>query len=234
MPAATLEAPPLPAVPTPKIELLETAASAAPANAAVVGMFYPLVLEFRPVIEMNDDQFFTFCQANRDLPMEQDANGKVIIMAPAGGGTGNYNIAVSAQVDRWAYADGTGVAFDSSQGFVLPSGVIRSPDTSWVLKTRLSALTADQKEKFLPVCPDFLLELRSPSDDLAPLKAKMEEYRQNGARLGWLIDTKNQQVFIYREGQTESETLDAPASLSGETVLPSFVMDMARIWTPPF
>ncbi len=225
MPSAVLDAPPttMSAVASaPKPDQAETVSNGA----------WPLALNFRPAINMTDDEFFTFCQINGDLHIERDANGKILFMAPAGGGSSSRNGSLSGQIYIWARADATGKVFDSSGGFILPNSAQRAPDASWVLKTRLEPLSAEQKEKFLPLCPDFVAEIRSPSDALAPLQAKMEEYRQNGARLGWLIDPQNRQVHVYREGQTSVEILDAPVTVSGETVLPGFVLQLADIWNP--
>lgn len=192
-----------------------------------------VVLQLPPSLSMNSEQFFDFCQVNRDLRIERTAKGEIIVMTPAGGETGFRNIRLSSQLDRWAEADGTGVAFDSSTGFTLPSGGDRSPDSAWVLRSRLAALTPEQKEKFLPLCPDFVMELRSPSDRLATVREKMQEFIDNGTRLGFLIDPQLHQVTIYRPGAAP-ELLNAPATVSGDPELPGFTLDMARIWNPGF
>ena len=227
MPAAILDAPPLPRSPAPKD-------STGSFNVSFVDMLsaFPIVMEVRAAIPFSDNDFFHFCQTNRDLTIERDVQGRFIIMPPAGGESSNRNLSVSARLYIWTIADGTGEGFDSSGGFILPNGATRSPDASWVSKTRLANLTPEEKKKFLPLCPDFVIEIRSPSDALATLQDKMEEYRQNGARLGWLLDVQNKQVLIYRNGETEVETLDNPQALSGETVLPGFVLDMTDIWNP--
>ncbi len=193
----------------------------------------PLVLRTRPAFDMTDEQFFAFCRQNRDLRIEQTADGDWIIMAPAGGETGSRNSEIARQLGNWAMQDRTGVAFDSSTGFVLPSGSKRSPDASWVKRVRLSSLTPEQKQKFLPLCPDFALELRSPSDALGPLQDKMAEYRDNGLSLGWLIDTATRTIWVYRPGR-ETQEINAPETVSGSPELPGFVIDLALIWNPGF
>ncbi len=154
----------------------------------------PVILYARPALNLSDAQFFAFCRQNRDLRIEQTAQGDWIIMPPTGFETGSCNNEVSRQLGNWARQDGTGVAVDSSTGFVLPNGAKRSPDASWVWKSRLAALTPEQKQKFLPLCPDFVTELRSPSDSLADTQEKMAEYRENGARLGW---TRRSGAFMF-------------------------------------
>jgi len=188
-----------------------------------------LTLNLNPIIRLTDEQFFQLCQANQDLRFERTATGEIIIMPPAGGETSNRNGRLTQQLFNWADADGTGVAFDSSGGFKLPNGADRSPDAAWVRLERWNALAQEQKERFLPLCPDFVIELLSPSDSLKVAQEKMKEYRENGTRLGWLINRKSKQVEIYRLGQ-EVEVLQAPANLSGETVLPRFVLNLEPIW----
>jgi Uma2 family endonuclease len=175
-----------------------------------------------------DEQFFELCSANRDLRFERSADGELIIMPPTGWGTGNKNAELSADFVIWNRQTRLGKVFDSSTGFKLPNGADRSPDISWVSKDRLEALNPDPA-KFLPLAPDFVVELRSQSDTLKPLQTKMQEYVDNGVRLGWLIDPKNQQVEIYRLGQ-EVEVLESPISLSGEDVLPGFSLDLSHLW----
>jgi Uma2 family endonuclease len=187
-----------------------------------------LTLNLNPVIQLTDEQFFQLCQVNRDLRFERTATGELIVMPPAGGETSNRNGRLNQQLFNWADADGTGIAFDSSGGFKLPNGANRSPDAAWVKLERWNALTQQQKEKFLPVCPDFVIELLSPSDSLKVAQEKMKEYRDNGTRLGWLINRKSKQVEIYRQGE-EVEVLESPVSLSGEDVLPGFVLNLELI-----
>ena len=193
----------------------------------------PLVLRARPALTFSDDEFFEFCRQNRDLRIEQTAGGEWIIMPPTGFETGNRNHEVSRQLGNWARQDDAGIAFDSSTGYILPNGAKRSPDASWVLRSRLAALTPEQKKKFLPLCPDFVIELRSPSDSLTDTQDKMAEYRDNGARLGWLIDAAERQVHIYRPG-AEVEILETPASVSADPELPGFILDLAYVWEPGF
>jgi Uma2 family endonuclease len=188
-----------------------------------------LTLNLNPIIRLTDDQFFQLCQANQELRFERTATGELIIMPPAGGETGNRNGRLTQQLFNWSDADGSGIGFDSSTGFKLPNGADRSPDAAWVKLERWNTLTPEQKEKFPPICPDFVIELLSPSDSLKVVQEKMKEYRENGTRLGWLINRKSKQVEIYRLGQ-EVEVLQAPATLSGEAVLPGFVLNLEPIW----
>ena len=189
----------------------------------------PLVLHLHPVIHLTDDEFFELCQINRDLRIERTATGELLVMPPTGSDTGNRNARLIVQLGIWAERDGTGIYFDSSTGFTLPNGAEISPDAAWVKLERWNALTPEQQKKFAPICPDFVVELRSTSDNLPPLKTKMQEYIDNGALLGFLIDRKNQQVYVYRPG-VAMECLDSPASISGEPVLPGFVLDLSKIW----
>ncbi|MCI0486218.1 MAG: Uma2 family endonuclease [Blastocatellia bacterium] len=192
-----------------------------------------MVINMPPAFDMSDAEFFEFCQINSELRIERTAQGDLIIMPPTGGETGDRNAELTTQLRIWAKQNGTGVSFDSSTGFILPNGATRSPDGSWVKRERLAALTGEQKKKFLPLCPDFVIELRSPSDSLTAAKEKMEEYLANSAQLGWLIDTQNRQVYIYRP-DIEAECLDNPQTLSGESSLPGFSLDLRGIWEPGF
>lgn len=189
-----------------------------------------LTLNLRPTLELTDDQFYDLCQHNRDLRIERTTNGELIIMAPVGGEGGSRSGRVNQQVFNWIDTNVQGIAFDSSTGFKLPNGADRSPDVAWVRRDRWDALTPEQKRKFPPLCPDFVIELRSESDSLQTLQAKMREYIENGALLGWLIDPKSQQVEIYRPEQPV-EVLQKPETLSGETVLPGFVLDLKPIFS---
>ncbi|NEP21962.1 Uma2 family endonuclease [Moorena sp. SIO3I6] len=190
----------------------------------------PIVLKMPPALDMDDDQFFEFCQINRDLRIERTSEGEIIIMPPTGSGTGGRNFSLNGQLWSWVEQDGTGKGFDSSAGFKLPNGAERSPDASWVTLEKWEALTPQQQEKFAPLCPDFVIELRSPSDSVKDLKDKMEEYIDNGAKLGWLIDPNNRRVYIYRPGG-EVEQLDNPATVKGDdSVLPGFVLKLEKIW----
>jgi Uma2 family endonuclease len=189
----------------------------------------PLTVNLPAIAPMTHAQFYEFCLANRDLRIERTANGEVVIMPPAFSDTGNRNIKISQQLANWADQDGTGESFDSSSGFTLPNGATRSPDAAWIQLERWNALTEEQKASFAPICPDFVIELRSSSDTLTSLQAKMTEYIANGARLGWLIDRKNRSVHLYRPNR-EPEILEAPEIMSGDPELPGFVLQMAKIW----
>ena len=189
----------------------------------------PLIVHLQPVLDMTEDQFFEFCQINRDLRIERNAHGELILMPPTGGETGDRNAEIGMQLRLWAKRDGTGTTFDSSGGFVLPNKAVLSPDASWVRKSRLAKLTAEQKRKFLPLCPDFAIELRSPTDRLSVLQDKMQEYLDNGARLGWLIDPEQKRVYIYRP-RAPIEQLDRPKTVSGDPVLAGFVLDLREVW----
>jgi Uma2 family endonuclease len=188
-----------------------------------------LTVNFNSVIKLTDEQFYQLCQDNETLRFERNSKGELIIMPPTGGETSNRNGRLNQQLFNWTDTDGTGIAFDSSGGFKLPNGADRSPDASWVKLECWNALTPEQKTKFAPLCPDFVVELLSPSDSLKDTQEKMKEYRDNGARLGWLINRKSRQVEIYRQGQ-DVEVLESPASLSGENVLPGFVLNLEPIW----
>ncbi|MFB2878566.1 Uma2 family endonuclease [Floridanema aerugineum] len=187
-----------------------------------------LTVNFNSIIKLTDEQFFQLCQDNRDLRFERNANGELIIMPPTGGETGNRNGRLTQQLFNWTDVDGTGIAFDSSTGFKLPNGGDRSPDAAWIPLERWNALTVEQKRRFLPLCPDFVVELLSPSDSLTATQEKMQEYLANGTRLGWLIVRASRRVEIYRQGR-EVEVLESPASLSGEDVLPRFVLNLEPI-----
>ena len=189
----------------------------------------PLILHLAPAIKLTDDQFFEFCQLNRDLRIERTATGELEIMPPTGGETGGRNLKLTQQLANWTDEDGTGIAFDSSTGFKLPSGAERSPDAAWIKLDRWNALTSEQQKKFPPITPDFVVELRSESDTISSLQTKMLEWIHNGVRLGWLIDRKHRRVYINRPG-IDVECLDNPATVSGEPVLPGFVLDMSKIW----
>ncbi|MDB9540321.1 Uma2 family endonuclease [Anabaenopsis sp. FSS-46] len=181
-------------------------------------------------LQVSYEQFVDLALANRDLQLERTATGELIIMPPTGSDTGNKNLDIEGQLWLWNRQNKLGKVFDSSTGFRLPNGANRSPDAAWVDKQRWDALTLEQQETFAPICPDFVLELRSKTDSLEKLQAKMREYIENGAGLGWLIDRKNQRVEIYRRGRNV-EVLDHPVSLSGEDVLPGFVLDLTEVWS---
>jgi Uma2 family endonuclease len=204
-----------------------------PTTTATPGSDLPLVLRLRPVLDLTDDQLADLASLNGDLRLEWTAEGALEIMLPAFSRTGNRNIKLATRVTIWAEQDSTGVAFDSSTGFRLPNSAVRSPDVSWIQRARLAALSAEQREKYIPLCPDFVLELRSSSDRLTTLDAKMREYLANGVRLGWLIDPETRTVRVYRP-DAPVETLTNPADLVGDPVLPGFTLDLRPIWEPDF
>lgn len=189
----------------------------------------PMELKFHPVISINDDQLFEFCQLNRDCRIERKVTGEIIIMPPTGSETDERNFDLIGQLWVWTKQDGTGVGFGSSGGFTLPSGAVRSPDAAWIKKTDWEAISLEKRQKFAPICPEFVIELRSASDSLKVLKNKMEEYIENGTLLGWLIDRVQRKVYIYRPN-TVVEELENPTTLSGEGILPGFVLDLNPIW----
>jgi len=179
--------------------------------------------------QLTDEQFFDFCQQNRDLRMERTADGQIIIMTPTGGITGNRNSEILFHLNLWNKKDQRGYVFDSSTGFTLPDTSVRSPDASWMSKERWEALSIAQQEKFPPLCPDFVIELRSKTDNLVALKNKMTVWIQNGCQLAWLIDPENEQVFIYKPGREEEKEAGFDNTLSGEDVLPGFSFDLQVI-----
>ncbi|MDR9402920.1 MAG: Uma2 family endonuclease [Halothece sp. Uz-M2-17] len=181
-------------------------------------------------LRVSRSDFAVIAAVNRDLRLERTADGTLIVNPPTGSESGRRNLSISAQLWIWAEANDTlGVAFDSSAGFELPNGAIRAPDASWITRDRWDALSQAEKEGYAPLCPDFVIELRSNSDKLATLQDKMREYLANGARLGWLIDPQNQRVEIYRSGQAV-EVLEHPKQLSGEEILPHFTLGLHRVW----
>jgi Uma2 family endonuclease len=190
-----------------------------------------LTLRIRPVIELTDDEFFALCQLNSDLRFERTSQGDIIIMPPTGAATGSRNADITRQLGNWAKQDGTGVVFDSSTGFKLPNGADRSPDAAWIPRAILATLTEEQRQKFAPLCPDFVIELLSPTDALATTQAKMDEYIENGSQLGWLIDPEARQVHVYRPRQAVV-ILEHIVEISADPELPGFVLDLREIWEP--
>lgn len=189
-----------------------------------------ITLDLSPIIQLTDEQYYKLATAHPNLRMERNADGTIEVMPPTGGNTGKRNFKLTAQLGAWVQQNPElGEGFDSSTEFKLPNGANRSPDVAWVSRERWEALTEEERDKFPPLCPDFVVELRSPSDSLKRLEEKMQEYMDNGARLGWLIDPQNQKVKIYRLGQNV-EVLDNPSTLSGEDVLPGFVLDLTQMW----
>jgi Uma2 family endonuclease len=188
-----------------------------------------LTLQLPSVLKLTDEQFEQLAAANRELQLELTARGELIIMPPTGGETGDRNFELAGQLWLWNRQNRLGKAFDSSTGFRLPNGATRSPDVSWVRIERWNALTQEQRKKFLPLCPDFVIELVSETDELEDAQAKMREYLENGLRLGWLINPKLLQVEIYRPNQ-EAEILASPTTVSGDNILPGFVLDLQLIF----
>ena len=197
-------------------------------NNSLLNRMSPLTIKLDP-LTLSDEQFYQLCQNNRDLRFERTCRGDLVIMPPTGGETGNRNLEIAYQLQAWSRSNKLGIAFDSSTGFKLPNGSDKSPDAAWIPLEKWNSLTLKQQQSFLPLCPDFVIELRSKSDDLKSLQEKMEEYLENGNQLGWLINRQDRQVEIYRQGRAV-EVLSNPMMLSGEDILPSFVLDLVTIW----
>ncbi|MBZ8180196.1 Uma2 family endonuclease [Oscillatoria salina] len=188
-----------------------------------------VTIDFNPIIKISDEQFYQLCRANPELKFERNADGEIIIMSPTGGETGNWNAELTIEFGIWNRQTKLGKVFDSSTCFKLPNNANRSPDVAWIKQDRWDALTDSQKEKFPPIAPDFVLELMSPNDILKVTQDKMKEYLKNQVKLGWLLNPKTRKVEIYRLGKAV-EILDDPAEISGENVLPGFVLRLAVIW----
>ncbi|QLE55016.1 Uma2 family endonuclease [Nostoc sp. TCL26-01] len=194
-----------------------------------------VTLSIPPNVGLTDEQFYQICLANDEWRIELTAEGELILMPPTGGESGIRNSDLTTDLNLWNRQTKLGKVFDSSTEFHLPNGAYRSPDVAWVKLERWEALTAEQKRRFPPLCPDFVIELRSESDSLTKLRSKMQEYRDNGARLGWLIDPKTFLVEIYRPGvevEIINFSVDNPPQLSGEDVLPGFILDLSIILNP--
>jgi Uma2 family endonuclease len=191
----------------------------------------PLTVQLEPVLHISDDELLELSRINRDLRLERTARGELVIMAPTGGLAGGRSAELTFQLAAWARRDGTGVAFESSTGFKLPNGAVRSPDAAWVRRERLGQLSAEEKVRFLPLCPDFVVELRSFSDPLLLLQDKLAEYVANGARLGFLVDPDERRIHVYREGGS-IEVLEEPSSVTGDPILKGFRLELAAIWSP--
>ena len=189
----------------------------------------PLVLRLRPVLDLSDGQLLELCALNRELRIERNAQGELLIMPPTGGETGARNSGINGQLWNWAERDRTGVTFDSSTGFRLPNGAMRSPDAAWVKRERLAAIPADEREKFLPLCPEFVIELRSPTDTLRDVQDKMAEWIANGAQLGWLIDPRPRHLYVYRPN-APAERRENLEAISAAPILPGSVLDLWEIW----
>ena len=190
----------------------------------------PVVLRFAPLLSrLSKDDYFRFCQANELWLLELSKEGDLIVWPLQGADISRRNAKLTGLFGEWSEADGTGIGFGSCTGFTLPNGAVRAPDLSWLKKERWQALTKKEREQFAPLCPDFVVELRSYTDPLKWLQAKMEEYLENGALLGWLIDPIKRKVYIYRPHQSV-ECLKNPQELSGENVLPGLMLPVTRLW----
>jgi Uma2 family endonuclease len=189
-----------------------------------------LVLHFSPLLEkLSEEEFFEFCMLNKDLRIELTSAGDLIIMPPTGGKTGIRNFKLIGSFAAWTEKDGTGQGFDSSTLFTLPNGAKRSPDLAWVRNERWNQLSEKEQERFPPLCPDFVVELRSKSDSLRVLQDKMLEYIENGAQLGWLIDPFKKKVYVYRP-QVAVKVFDNPPEVSGDPLLSGFTLDVRSLW----
>ena len=188
-----------------------------------------LTVNLSPIFELTDDAFYQLCQNNPDVKFERTASGELVVMSPVGGEGGKREADLITDLNLWNRQANLGVVFSSSAGFKLPNGADRSPDAAWVKQARWDALTPEQQRRFPPIAPDFVIELRSETDDLETLRTKMREYMDNGVMLGWLINPQDRQVEIYRQEQPV-EVLNAPDCLLGEDVLPGFVLDLSRIF----
>ncbi|MEK6482540.1 Uma2 family endonuclease [Catalinimonas sp. 4WD22] len=183
-------------------------------------------------MQMSDDEFFNFCQANPDLNIERNAKREIIIMSPTNSSTGSVNVKIAYQLEAWNEKHGSGISFDSSTGFTLPDQSVMSPDASWLSLEKWQQLTQVQKEKFAPVCPEFVVELKSKSDRLDDLQAKMESWLQNGAQLAWLIVPEEETVYIYQALQKVRQHQGFQSKLSADPVLPGFQLDLSKLSVP--
>jgi Uma2 family endonuclease len=191
-------------------------------------MMSPLTVKLDS-LQLSDNQFYELCQNNRDLCFERNCQGDLIIMSPTGGETGERNSEINYQLRSWNKRYQLGKVFDSSTGFKLPKGANRSPDSAWILLEKWNHFTLEESQGFVPLCPDFVLELRSKSDNLKSLQDKMQEYLENGSQLGWLINRQDKKVEIYCQGQAV-EILENLTNLSGENILPNFILDLIPVW----
>lgn len=189
----------------------------------------PIVLNLTPFVELSDEQFYQLCQNHRDLKFERTAQGELVIVAPVGGEGGSWEADLIGDLVYWNRQKQLGKVFSSSTCFKLPNGADRSPDAAWIELVRWNQLTLEQQKKFPPICPDFVIELRSESDSLEPLQRKMQEYMSCGAQLGWLINPQQKQVEIYRPQQSK-QVVENPKQLSGEPVLPGFILNFSILW----
>ncbi|MCS6782415.1 MAG: Uma2 family endonuclease [Gloeomargarita sp. SKYG98] len=187
-----------------------------------------LPLRIPPTLRWTESEFGEWVKANPDWRWELTADGQLCVMPPTGGETGNYEAGLMTEIELWNRRSGLGKTFSSSTGFRLPNGAIRSPDVAWIPKEKWDRLTPEQRRGFAPVCPDFVVELLSPSDDKSLVQAKLQEYLDNGARLGWLVDPQTRTVTIYRP-QQPPQTVDFAQPLTGDDVLPGLVIDLRRL-----
>jgi Uma2 family endonuclease len=185
-----------------------------------------ITLNLKPLTQLTHEQFYELCMANKDVAMERSPQGELIIMSPVGGGSGKQEAKYLMRLGNWNERTGLGEVFSSSTVFKLPGGGDRSPDAAWITKERWETLSEDDQERFPPLCPDFVIELRSKTDALKPLRAKMQEYLDSGLRLGWLINPQDQTVEIYQAGK-EMKVVQLPATVSGENVLPGFELEVS-------
>ncbi len=188
-----------------------------------------LILQLRPAIDISDNQLYEFCRINRDLRIERTAEGKLLIMSPTGGETSRQNVKLVVALENWAEKDGSGIVTESSGGFILPNGAMRAPDAAWTKRSRYCKLGDEERRKFLPLCPDFVAEIRSPSDQLAALEKKMAEYIANVVSLWWLVDPDAGVVYVYRHGRPV-ERFETPTAVSGEEILPGFEFHPKKLW----
>ena len=179
---------------------------------------------------MSEEEFFRFCQMNDTLNLERDKNGNIIFMSPTGSSTGSFHTDILLELGVWLNSQKiAGKLFDSSAGFTLPNGAVRSPDLSWIPRTKWDALSKKDRDRFAPICPDFIIEVRSKSDSLKYLQDKMQEYMDNGCELGWLIDRFKERVYVYSKGKEVTQINSLDIQLSGDPVFPGFVLDLAAI-----
>ena len=193
----------------------------------------PIVLNLDPVLRLTGEQLLELCSLNDAVRIELNAKQELELLPPANPSSSNQNANITADLGIWVRANGAVVGFDSSAGFTLPNGAVRSPDASWILKERWAKISDEEKHKFTPIVPDFVVELRSPSGRLRGIRAKMEEYIEHGVRLGWLIDQLDPRHRVYVYGPNAPvEVLEGPETLSGDPELPGFVLDLKPVWGP--
>ncbi len=189
----------------------------------------PMMLDVRSIGGLTDDELFALCASNKMLRIERTAQGEIMLLHPTGGEGSRRNSRLNYFVERWNETKHLGVVFDSNGGFLLPNGGMRAPDTAFVLQERWEALTSEERRKFIPLCPDFVIELLSESDSLRQTKEKMQEWMENGCRLAWLIDPFAEIVSIYRADGSTSEVHGFDNTVSGEDVLPDFVLELKEL-----